>query len=104
MIKGEQIMLHTCLPHASLFTVLLLICGYNAVSVANETKNVTRISVDKVNAMLTKPETVIIDVRKYRNWWRSSKKISTAVREDPQNVDQWIGKYSKEKTLIFYCA
>jgi hypothetical protein len=26
------------------------------------------------------------------------------VREDPQAVDSWAGKYTKEKTLVLYCA
>jgi hypothetical protein len=45
---------------------------------------------------------IIIDVRKYRNWWRSSKKILSAVREEPSKVDQWAQKYPKDKSLIFY--
>ena len=90
--------------HAGICAVSLLICGHAAFSVAGDTKKVSRISVDQVYAMLGKPAAVIIDVRKYRNWWRSSKKIATAVREDPTNVDKWVGKYTKEKTLIFYCA
>ena len=47
---------------------------------------------------------VVIDVRTHRNWWRSSKKIPTAVREDPSRVDQWFQKYSTNQTLIFYCS
>ena len=62
------------------------------------------VSIQQVKAMLEKPEVVIIDVRKPRNWWRSTKKILNAVREDPFEVDKWADKYAKDKTLIFYCA
>ena len=84
--------------------VFFLILGQTAVSVANETRDVSRISVHQVKALLGRPDTIIIDVRKYRNWWRSSKKIPTAVREDPSKVEQWIEKYGQHQTLIFYCS
>jgi hypothetical protein len=63
---------------------------------------VNRISADQVNQLLGQPDTVIIDVRKSRNWWRASKKIFSAVREDPSKIDQWALKYAKNQTLIFY--
>ena len=84
--------------------VFLLIIGRAAVPVAGDTGDVSRISVHQVKERLGRPDTVIIDVRKYRNWWRSSKKIPTAVREDPSKVKQWIEKYGKNQTLIFYCS
>jgi len=84
--------------------VFFLILGQTAVTVANDTREVSRISVHQVKALLGQPDTVIIDVRKYRNWWRSSKKIPTAVREDPSKVEQWIEKYGQHQTLIFYCS
>ena len=81
---------------------LLLIFGHTPLLEASDTKSVPGISVDQVNRLLGKPDTVIIDVRKPRNWWRTSKKILTAVREDPSKVDQWARKYAKGHTLIFY--
>jgi Rhodanese-like domain len=84
--------------------VFLLIFGQAIVLLAGDTREVARISVQKVQKLLGRPDTVVIDVRTYRNWWRSSKKIPTAVREDPLKVDQWIEKYVKDQTLIFYCS
>ena len=81
---------------------LLLILGYSPLLNASDTKSVPGMSVDQVNQLLGRPDTVIIDVRKPRNWWRTSKKIFTAVREDPSKVDQWARKYAKSQTLIFY--
>ena len=89
---------------ASACFVFLLIFGQAAVSVAGDTRDVSRIAVHQVKAMLGRSDTVIIDVRTYRNWWRSSKKIPTAVREDQSKVKQWIEKYTKNQTLIFYCS
>jgi len=84
--------------------VFLLILGQTAAAVAGDTRDVPRISVHQVKALLGQPDTVIIDVRRYRNWWRSSKKIPTAVRENPSKVEQWIEKYGPHQTLIFYCS
>lgn len=86
------------------YFVFFLIIGQAAVPVANDTGDVSRISVDQVKARLGSPDTVIIDVRTHRNWWRSSKKIPTAVREDPSKVDQWLQKFARNQTLIFYCS
>ena len=82
--------------------LLLLIVGQAAFTFANDTGDVSRISVHQVKALLGQPDTVIIDVRKHRNWWRSSKKIPSAVREDPSTVEKWIPKYNPNQSLIFY--
>jgi hypothetical protein len=90
------------LLYAISFLQILLILGPAPWLNAGDTTSVPRISVDQVNLLLSKPDTVIIDVRKPRNWWRTSKKILTAVREEPSKVDQWARKYAKDHTLIFY--
>ena len=84
------------------FLQFLLILGYTPWLNASDTKSVPQISADRVKQLLGKPDTVIIDVRKPRNWWRTSKKIVTAVREDPSKVEAWVQKYPKGQTLIFY--
>ena len=84
--------------------VFFLILGQTAVPAANDTGDVSRMSVHQVKERLGSPDTVIIDVRKHRNWWRSSKKIPTAVREDPSRVDQWFKKFTRNQTLVFYCS
>ena len=96
--------LHEQIPQGSgWFAIFLIFCTAAGI-VAGDAKEVPRLSANEVKQMLYRPDVVIIDVRKYRNWWRSTHKISTAVREDPSEVDQWAQKYSKDKTLVFYCA
>ena len=90
------------LLHATILMLFLLIFGHTPLLNASDTNSVSKISVDHVKQLLGKPHTVIIDVRKPRNWWRTSKKILSAVREDPSKVDQWARKYTKDQTLIFY--
>jgi hypothetical protein len=82
--------------------ILLLIFSRTGFSAADNDKKVPAISVHQVKMLLNNSDVIIIDVRKYRNWWRSSKKILSAVREDPYRVHQWAQKYPKDKTLIFY--
>lgn len=82
--------------------IFLLIFSSTVFSAADNDKNVPGISVDQVKQLLNNSDVIIIDVRKYRNWWRSSKKILSAVRENPFKVDQWAQKYPKDKSLIFY--
>jgi len=84
------------------FIIFLLIFNSSDLSAADNDKNVPAISVHQVKQLLNNSDVIIIDVRKYRNWWRSSKKILSAVREDPSKVDQWAQKYPKDKSLIFY--
>ncbi len=39
------------------------------------------------------------------DWDNSKVKIQGAVREDPdKNVKSWAEKYSKDKTIVLYCA
>ena len=82
--------------------ILLLIFSWTTFSAADNDKNVPTISVHQVKMLLNNSDVIIIDVRKYRNWWRSSKKILSAIREDPSKVHQWAQKYPKDKSLIFY--
>ena len=65
---------------------------------------VPRISVEKARELLGSPDVIIIDVRTAKTWWRSSKKILTAVREEPGAVEKWASTYPKDKTLILYCS
>ena len=70
---------------------------------AGSTDAVPRISVTDAEKLMDSPDVFIIDVRKKKSWWSSTTKIHGAVREDPSQVSQWIGRYSKTSTLILYC-
>ena len=82
--------------------IFLLIFSSTGFSAADNDKDVPGISVHQVKQLLNNPDAIIIDVRKYRNWWRSDKKILSAVRENPSKVVEWVQKYSTDKSLIFY--
>jgi len=63
-----------------------------------------RITKEELKAKMGNPDLLIIDVRYGKDWTESDLKIKGAVREDPDAVDSWASKYSKDKTLVFYCA
>jgi hypothetical protein len=66
---------------------------------------VPRMTKEELKDKLGHPDVVIIDVRVAGEWKGSNEKIQGAVREDPEkNIKNWAEKYSKDKTLVFYCT
>jgi rhodanese-related sulfurtransferase len=65
---------------------------------------VPRMTKEQLKALLNDPDVVILDVRRDKDWKGSEKKIKRAVRENPKRFKSWAHKYSKDKTLILYCA
>jgi len=66
--------------------------------------NAPRISKHDLKARLGNPQVVVIDTRLPYDWTAGEGKIAGSVREDPGNVDSWASKYSKDKTIVTYCA
>jgi hypothetical protein len=62
-----------------------------------------RITKEELKAKLGDPAVTVIDVRYKANWKKSGQKIAGAVREDPNEVGSWAGKYKKDRMLVFYC-
>jgi len=62
----------------------------------------SRITKEELQAMLGRPDVVIIDDRTGADWSASEFKIKGAVREDPGKVEAWMEKFPKDKTLVFY--
>jgi hypothetical protein len=65
---------------------------------------VLRMQVDELNARLGDSSLVIIDVRTAGDWAGSSAKIKGAMREEGKSVSDWVSNYSKDKTIVLYCA
>jgi hypothetical protein len=80
-----------------------LVLSWMSVTIA-QTEEIPRMTKEELKGMLGKSEAIIIDVRSTADWAGSKLKIKGAVREDPRKVASWIDKYSKEKTIVFYCA
>jgi hypothetical protein len=66
--------------------------------------DVPLITAEDLKAKLGDTGITILDVRRWADWNASDRKIVGALREDPESVEAWAGKYAKEKTLVLYCA
>jgi hypothetical protein len=95
-MRGKLIML-------MLLTASLCWVGTIATT-ANAADDVPRMTTQELEGRLGDPDVVIVDVRSEGSWTGSGSKIKGAVREDPTGVQNWINKYPKEKTLVFYCS
>ncbi len=85
----------------SLFVVFFLV---GTLATFAKSADVPRMKKDELKAMLGNPDVVILDVRLEDDWKDDHLKIKGAIREDPESVKSWAGKYSKDKTLVLYCA
>ncbi len=63
-----------------------------------------KITKEELKAMLDDSSVTVIDARIEKDWKTSDEKIKGAVWEDPDDVKKWAGKYSKDKTIVLYCA
>ena len=83
---------------------LLLVClgivSFTRVAAAAD--EVPKITQEQLKAMLGDPNLIIIDARLGHDWTESDAKIKGAVRENPMEVNSWMSKYPKDKTLVFY--
>ncbi len=90
----------------SKFTLWILACLIFIVStsLARGAEGVTSISKDQLKAELANPNVIVVDVRQPQAWDSSQWKIQGARRELPAEVGQWMTKYPKDKTIVFYCS
>ena len=66
--------------------------------------SVPKMKKETLRKMLGNPDVVVVDVRQSRYQKKSGQRILGAVCEDPNKVDNWIKKFPKGKTFVFYCA
>ena len=87
-----------------LVVALLLPAAFAENPAANDGLAIPRMSVNELKNQLGNPDLTIIDVRRQKNWWSSTNKILTALREDPAKVSQWYTTYPRDRILVFYCS
>lgn len=63
-----------------------------------------KITKEELEGMLGDPDVAVIDLRSEKAWNASDAKIKGAIREVPAEVASWSEKYSKDQTLVLYCA
>jgi rhodanese-related sulfurtransferase len=86
---------------AFMLAAVLIMTGVASHSSAAD---VLRISKEELRGMLGSPGLVLIDVRTEKEWKKSDKKITGATWEDADELDVWVDKYPKDKTLVLYCS
>jgi rhodanese-related sulfurtransferase len=84
--------------------ILFLFLGMGMYVTSAMSADVPRMTQDELRALLGNPDLVILDVRASPDWTASGLKIKGAVREEPNDIASWANKYSKDKTLVLYCA
>ena len=66
--------------------------------------DVPRMTKDELKELLGNPDVILLDVRSGSDWKDSDLKIQGAIREEPEQINSWSKKYSKEKIIVLYCA
>jgi rhodanese-related sulfurtransferase len=84
----------------SVFLIFIVLTISNTVF-SNEVKLIDK---DELKVMLGNPDLVILDVRSGKDWSSSEFKIKDAVRLTGENREAVMQKFSKDRTLVFYCA
>ncbi len=84
--------------------IVFLFLGMGVYVTSAMSVDVPRMTQDELRALLGNSDLVILDVRASSDWTASDLKIRRAVREEPDDIESWANKYSKDKTLVLYCA
>ena len=89
----------------SLISILLVSYGCaSLVRMKHTLQGVEKVTVAELRVIITEKDTNLLDVRDPPDWARSSVKIPTAIRENPNETARWAQKYDKDRKLIVYCA
>jgi hypothetical protein len=84
------------------FTVLTVALVFMAA--CTSWAEVPRMTTEDLKGKLGNAEIVVVDVRTDGDWKSSDVKIQGAERVDPRDLEPWMDKLDKDKTLVFYCA
>ena len=87
--------------------LIILVLGLAIVGMLNQivvAEEVPRMTKEQLKPLLNDSDVIILDVRASRDWKGSEKKIKGAIRENPKRFESWARKYSKDKTIVLYCA
>jgi predicted sulfurtransferase len=88
-----------------IFSLLMVLLFFNSLlAFAAAAADAPRMSKEELKSRLGDKDIVVIDVRTGSDWKKSDSKIRGAVREDPEDAASWARKYTKEKTIVLYCA
>jgi predicted sulfurtransferase len=84
------------------FLVLFVFSAVHAIA-TEEDDDISKITKEEVQKIIGQPDVILIDVRYEKNWKKSDMKIAGAIREHPNELGSWVGKYAKDHKVILYC-
>ena len=76
-----------------------LFIGAGETPTANKAPQITK---EELKSKLGSKDLILIDVRLDEQWRFSNRKIPGAVHENPAVPSEWMDKYPKDKTIVFY--
>ena len=85
----------------AILTVFLALLFIGAGEPPTEEKAL-RMTKEQLKPKLGSKDLVVIDIRLDEQWRFSNRKIPGAVHENPAIPSEWMDKYPKDKTLVFY--
>ncbi len=88
----------------TLLTILIFAAVFSLLASTGIAANVDRITKEELKKNMGEDTVLILDVRAGRDWGSSEFKIKGAHRAAPDDFKSWSNKYSKDKTLVLYCA
>jgi hypothetical protein len=84
------------------FLVFFVFSAVHAIG-TEEDDDISKITKEEVQKIIGQADVLLIDVRYEKNWKKSDMKIAGAIREHPNELGSWVGKYAKNNKLILYC-
>jgi len=85
-----------------IIAVLLFVFLVGSTSVFAD--SIETIDKDELKGMLDSQDLVVLDVRTGRDWSSSEFKIKGAVRLEKGDIAAAMDTYSKDQTIVLYCA
>ena len=84
---------------------IIALALFTAASVGTATaQDISIITKEELNNMLTDQNVIVMDARSGRDWSASEFKIQGATRTDPYDIGAWVDTFSKDKKVVLYCA
>jgi predicted sulfurtransferase len=86
----------------SLATALILVALTGYTAPPSSVEQVPRLTKEQVKDMLGKPDVVIVDIRFIKQYEQSDSRLPGAVFVQPENFDEFVKNFPKQRTYIFY--
>jgi hypothetical protein len=89
---------------AAVVTVFLLNITAHAAKPSKKKSfpEIPRMTKEELKEMLVDPDVILLDVRPEQQWKQSKRMLPGAIHENCDDIESWVNKYPKDKTLVLY--